>query len=258
MKKNNFFSNIWWGFCYPFVFLHLATKYFFAKKKLKKYIKRPEEFLDEEKYDTIYKLTKPISFLFKIKTVELFKEKKISKKPQLIVLNHRSVIDSLIVFKFLYEQLGTEFIFVAKKELENHKFGKLLKLIDTLFIDRNNLREAPNIINQQKEIIARKHKSLVVFIEGTRNTNKELLEFKSAALEVAYKTMCIIQPIVLYNTENYYENKKDKQANKEIFMEILKNIQPNAYLSINRQILSKNIQKEMQSVIDNYLNNLDK
>lgn len=246
----NLIKIIAWAIGCPFVFIWFSLKWFSAKSKSRKYKKNPEDFLNDEKYDTLYKLAKPTLYFLRIKVSDLFKDKKINKKNQLIIANHRSFIDSLLLFMFLYEQLGPHFIFVAKKELESSKLGHLLKLIDTIFIDRNNLRQMVSSINDQIDIIKNKNKSVIIFPEGTRNTSNELLEFKSGAFEVAYKTMCTIQPIVFMNTEDYWENRKGVETKRPLFMEVLEPYQSNTFLVIDRQIFTNNVQKNMQDTIN--------
>ena len=211
--------------------------------------------MENEKYDTVYNLAKPVKYFLRIKTADIFKDLKISKNNQLIVVNHHSFIDSFLLFIFLYEQLGTNFVFVAKKELEDKKLGRVLKLIDSIFIDRNNLRQMVSSINDQVKIMKEKNKSIVLFPEGTRNTTKNLLEFKSGAFELAYKNICPIQPIIFLNTEDYWEDRKQTKIKRDIVMEVLEPIQPNNFLHIDRQIFAKNVQKKMQDAINKHLKN---
>ncbi len=211
--------------------------------------------MENEKYDTVYNLAKPVKYFLRIKTADIFKDLKISKNNQLIVVNHHSFIDSFLLFIFLYEQLGTNFVFVAKKELEDKKIGRVLKLIDSIFIDRNNLRQMVSSINDQVKIMKERNKSIVLFPEGTRNTTKNLLEFKSGAFELAYKNICPIQPIIFLNTEDYWEDRKQTKIKRDIVMEVLEPIQPNNFLHIDRQIFAKNVQKKMQDAINKHLKN---
>ena len=211
--------------------------------------------MENEKYDTVYNLAKPVKYFLRIKTADIFKDLKISKNNQLIVVNHHSFIDSFLLFIFLYEQLGTNFVFVAKKELEDKKLGRVLKLIDSIFIDRNNLRQMVSSINDQVKIMKERNKSIVLFPEGTRNTTKNLLEFKSGAFELAYKNICPIQPIIFLNTEDYWEDRKQTKIKRDIVMEVLEPIQPNNFLHIDRQIFAKNVQKKMQDAINKHLKN---
>ncbi len=251
---NNILKNFAWGLGCPFVFIWFVIKWFTTKLKARKYLKNPEDFLEQEKYEILYKIAKPTSYLLKLKISEIIKDFNIPKKVQLIIANHRSYIDLLILYVFLYEQLGTKFIFVAKKELADSKLGHILKLIDTIFIDRTNLRQMVSSINTQYDVMKTKGKSIVVFPEGTRNTKNELLEFKPGAFEIAYKTISPIQPILFLNTNAYWEDKKEFKKNKpEIIFKVINPFLPNKFLNIDRQILAKNIRNEMQKNINQLL-----
>ncbi len=243
-----FIKTIWWAFTLPFVYFHFAFRIMFAKKKARKYKRNPTDFLDDEKYDTIYKLAR--IFLY-TKRVNLKyyegKDYKLLNKPQFIVVNHRSLLDAVLTFVFIHNNSSIRPIFVAKKELEDSFLGSLLNLIDTIYIERDNLRQAISTLETQKDKI-KENKSIVIFPEGTRNTGDELLEFKSGAFELAYKTMVPIQPIVIAHQEQYIEEKhKTPRKNKKpIAFKVLEPIQPANFINIDRNILAKKVRSQMQ------------
>jgi 1-acyl-sn-glycerol-3-phosphate acyltransferase len=134
----------------------------------------------------------------------------------LFVVNHRSAMfDPVTIYPFLKNPAG----FIAKKELEKIPlFSWWLKLANSLFIDRDNIREGYKTIVQAIEKLQR-GVSILIFPEGTRNKDREsktsMLPFHDASFKPAVKANVPIVPIALYNTEESFENHKPKiYANK--------------------------------------------
>ncbi len=134
----------------------------------------------------------------------------------LYVVNHRSAMfDPVTIYPFLKRPAG----FIAKKELEKIPyFAYWLKLSNSLFIDRENIREGYKTIVQAIEKLQR-GVSILIFPEGTRNKDQEsktsMLPFHDASFKPAVKANVPIVPIALYNTADSFENHKPKiYANK--------------------------------------------
>ncbi len=243
------FKIFWWALSLPFVYLHFLLKFLRAKRKARKYKRNPDDFLDDEKYDTVYKLARIFLYTKRI-NLKYFEGKgfKLLNKPQLVVVNHRSNLDAILTFVFLYKSSLIRPIFIAKKELEDSSIGPILSLIDTIFIERDNLRQAVASLDIQKQKI-KENKMIILFPEGTRNTEEELLEFKSGAFELAYKTMVPIQPIVIAHQEKHMEEKRKtaRKDKKAIAFEVLEPLQPANFINIDRNILAKKIREQMQT-----------
>ncbi len=216
-----FFKKILWYISLPFVYIILVFKVLFGKRKAKKYLKNPDDFLDSERYDCVFSLAKLFLYTKNI-TMKQFEEMdvKILSKSQLVISNHRSNIDPILIYCFLYLKSNIRPVFVAKKELQESYFSFVFDLIDTIYIDRENLRQMVTSLNDQIKTL-KDNKILVIFPEGTRNTNDKMLDFKSGAFELAYKTMSPIQPIVISNQEFYMEKSNEKQKKKEILIWLL-------------------------------------
>ena len=129
----------------------------------------------------------------------------------LYVVNHRSAMfDPVTIYPFLKRPAG----FIAKKELEKIPyFAYWLKLANSLFIDRENIREGYKTIVQAIEKLQR-GVSILIFPEGTRNKDQEsktsMLPFHDASFKPAVKANVPIVPIALYNTADSFENHKPK------------------------------------------------
>ena len=134
----------------------------------------------------------------------------------LFVANHRSAMfDPVTIYPFLKRPAG----FIAKKELEKIPlFSWWLKLSNSLFVDRKNIREGYKTIMQAVDNLER-GVSMLIFPEGTRNKDTEsktsMLPFHDASFKPAVKANVPIVPIALYNTAESFENHKPKiYANK--------------------------------------------
>ncbi len=246
-------KTFFWGLGYPFVGLHAAIRFHVLKRKNKKYQKHHDDFLPEERYKIVNTLIKAVRYLKRIKLAEVKGKEKISNKAQLIICNHRSNYDAIILYSYLYEKLNNNFVFVAKKELKDSKLGRVFDFIDTLYLDRENLRESVKLLEEQKKLL-KEGKVIVVFPEGTRNQSEELLEFKSGAFEPAYSALCPILPLLIAHTDQYCESKKEYRGHKEpIELMVMEEFKPTNFLSIDRVILAKNIQKKMQAEYNEFI-----
>lgn len=239
-------KTILWAITLPFVAIFAHIKKASIRRKAKKFKSHPEDFLDIERYTDVYKFLKLVRYLMKVKIGDKLGKEKISNRPQLIIANHRSNVDPILLFLLCYEQLNNNFVFIAKKELKDSKYGYIYEYIGTLFLDRENLRDGIKLIDKQTSLL-KQGKTVIVFPEGTRNKDEGILEFKSGAFEPAYKALCSIQPIIFFNTEQHLEMKKEIKDKKPIKILIMKAIQPDKFIAIDRNIFARNIQREMQS-----------
>lgn len=119
----------------------------------------------------------------------------------LLVSNHRSVIDPLIV-EVAIEETELYGHWIAKKELYNSLFfGLFVRNSGTILLDR----EKSQMGNFFKDIKtqATKGDSIFIFPEGTRNKGtSELGEFKEGSKIIAVKNRLDILPVHIKNDAN--------------------------------------------------------
>jgi 1-acyl-sn-glycerol-3-phosphate acyltransferase len=176
---------------------------------------------------------------------------KIPKKPCLFVINHKSNIDPFIMIKVLMQQKGLSyFSIVGKDELRKRKLvAATMQLIDSIFINRNDMRSVYDGFEQQKIAITNGGKSIVLFIEGHRYFQDEFGEFKSAALKIAYQTYIPIVPIVIYGTSGLMDkNKSNRNPRKYVYVKALPVIKPTEFITSSSEFIVNKLKTDMQKV----------
>ena len=135
----------------------------------------------------------------------------------LLISNHRSIIDPLIIEIALKDSLIHGF-WVSKKELYNSLFfGTFTRNSDSILLDR----EAANMssfFKDTKEVVASGN-SIFIFPEGTRNKeNTPLSSFKDGARLIALKNRLPLLPVFIRTNAN--EILKDAINNRTKDLEI--------------------------------------
>ena len=119
-------------------------------------------------------------------------KKNIPKGRAILVCNHRSNIDYVYLFTFLWRK---QYV-LSKEELYKNRFvSKFFKLCGGIPVNRDNV--GIGTIKSSLKVL-NKDKVLTIFPEGTRNkTGSDLLEFKGGASIFSVKTNAPIIPIFI-------------------------------------------------------------
>ena len=117
------------------------------------------------------------------------------KKAYVMVSNHQSMLDILIIYRtFLH------FKWVAKSSLYKVPvIGWNLWFNRHVGLDRNNPKSQRKMLLQCSEHL-KNGSSLMIFPEGTRSRNGELISFKEGAFIIAKKEKTDIVPMVIDNS----------------------------------------------------------
>ncbi len=251
-----FFKKLGWALAYIFVAITLGIKFLNLKKMAKKYNFDPESVDAETRFNAVYKFAKTYLY-FKQVDIKLHGKEKLEDKTMFFVCNHVSDLDPIVLFKVIHEQQCPRPIFLAKIELTLEKYAPILSLIDVIYIDRENLRQTVEAVNQQQEVLKDKE-SVVVFPEGTRNQDNpdKLLEFKAASLTAAYETFTTIQPIVINNTKDLVKTHVFKKRDRTVHVKFLKSYQPINFVNIAKDKFAEKLQSNMQQEYDSLLKEL--
>ena len=127
----------------------------------------------------------------------LGKENLTAQRPAVFIFNHRNQVDPVIAAVLVRDN----WVGVGKKELESDPIlGPLGKLLDTVFIDRDDQVAAVESLHEAEER-TKKGLSIVIAPEGTRIDTTEVGPFKKGPFRIAMAAGIPIVPIVIRNAE---------------------------------------------------------
>lgn len=118
------------------------------------------------------------------------------------VSNHQGNFDVPIMLGYIGEPKAL----LAKAELARLPIiRQWMKHLNCIFVDRNNVRQAINSLNEAGKLIESNY-SVVVFPEGTRSKRDEIGDFKPGAFRIAAKTGAPIVPVRIQGSYKLMED----------------------------------------------------
>lgn len=119
----------------------------------------------------------------------------------LLISNHRSIIDPLII-EMALENSNINGFWVSKKELYNSFFfGAFTKNAGSILLDRESSNMS-SFFKSTKEVVKNGH-SIYIFPEGTRNKDETpLSSFKEGSRIIAIKNKLPILPVYIRTNAN--------------------------------------------------------
>ena len=140
------------------------------------------------------------------------------KKSYVVIGNHPSTLD---IFTHI-TALPVSIRFLTKTELFRIPiFGRVLKTLGLPRIDRKNAKANFEKINDSVNQVIKLGNSIMIFPEGKRSNQKELLPFKKGASHIAKNFNLPIIPVVSHNAHNLMVKGKVWLKSGEIKIEIL-------------------------------------
>lgn len=192
------------------------------RKLSKKYKSGKRELSAQFRNDFITKYADKILKTHNVE-VKVFGYENIVKGPALLVPNHLSNADALIIMSALKnpseakEDLNKISTFLAKKELYDKKISRhILNLIDTFFIDREKIRESVTVLNDFGKYVKENKTYGVIFPEGTRSKDGNLGDFKAGAFTIAKKLLLPIIPVTINYSGLVFDSSRKEKLNVEI------------------------------------------
>lgn len=118
------------------------------------------------------------------------------EKGIIFVCNHQSNLDIPVIVSALHIDVG----FVAKKEMKSWPFFNIwMKRSKCVFLNRENPREGIKDIKEAVKVVKDGY-PIVIFPEGERTLDEEILRFKKGSFKLATETNGIIVPLTLKGT----------------------------------------------------------
>lgn len=190
---------------------------------------------------------KVVIFISGVKTTVIGFENIPKDEPVLFVGNHNSYFDIVIAYSMMPRLTG----FVAKKEIEKAPFLSVwMKRLHCLFLDRNNIKEGLKTILEGIDLIKNHDISIVIFPEGTRSKDGNMLPFKEGSLKFAEKSGCKIVPMVQNNNAAIFENQFPAIRPTKTVLEFGKPIDIKTLSPEDRKFLGAYTQRIIQEIYD--------
>lgn len=122
---------------------------------------------------------------------------RLPREPFVLVSNHRSDFDPIVVFALLRRR---KIVYISKES--NFKIpiaGPFIRGAGCLAIDRENAMRAMRTLKRAADRLKNEGICIGIYPEGTRSKTGELLEFKTGAFYLAKKAEA---PVVVMTTQN--------------------------------------------------------
>ena len=143
-------------------------------------------------------------------------EKVDPKKPYVIVMNHNTLFDIVVLYF-----LRLEYRWVSKIEVVKAPyFGQFLYLHGDILINRGRATQALEQLRAEGKMWLDRGVSIAIFPEGTRSKTGEMGRFNPGAFDLAKRNEVEVLPIVLHGTRTVTEGWKWSWRNR-ITLQIL-------------------------------------
>jgi 1-acyl-sn-glycerol-3-phosphate acyltransferase len=127
------------------------------------------------------------------------------KKSYVYMANHQSLVDGPLLFKIIPQNLR---VLLKKEVFRLPLVGTGMKLTEFIPIDRGDKAGARKSIELAIEKIKEKNYSFLIFPEGTRSFDGNLLPFKRGGFVLALKSGIPIVPITIIGSREVLPKKK--------------------------------------------------
>jgi 1-acyl-sn-glycerol-3-phosphate acyltransferase len=169
---------------------------------------------------------------------------KFSGNSYIYMSNHQSNFDIPV----LYSALPVQFRWLAKAELFRIPiFGNSMRCAGYISIDRSNRKSAFQSLVQATDMI-RNGTSVMIFPEGTRSTDGQLLPFKKGGFLLAVDAGVPIIPIKIYNTQKVMPKGRLLVRHHRVMIQIGSPIQTSGYTRKTKDDLIARVRDAMLSM----------
>lgn len=176
-------------------------------------------------------------------------KEKLDNKPKIIIANHQSQEDILLIYR-----LGVPFRWISKAEVFKVPiYGWFMRLKGDIKLLRSSKASIRKMIKDAEKVI-NKGCVITIFPEGTRSKTGKIGNFKEGAFKLAFDTKVPIVPVVISGTgqQLIYPNGIFKGKHTAT-MKVLDEIKYSEYKDMDIKELSQ----KARSLIENELNNLN-
>ena len=193
-------------------------------------------------------VTKCAQFVFKLGLIPVHKSgyEKIIDKQCIVVANHASYIDAIILHAFL----PPHFSFVIKSEMKKVPIAHFLfRRVGSKFVERfvtsESARDARNLMRD-----ADSGESLAFFPEGTFTNEPGLKKFRTGAFVIAKKSNLPLVPVVINGSRKILPAGAFIPRYNKLDVHILDPIQPDNPISSSTRDLLSAVRFKMLEILD--------
>jgi 1-acyl-sn-glycerol-3-phosphate acyltransferase len=193
-------------------------------------------------------LARVISF----RTIDVSGREKIVKGTTYVIIsNHQSILDILLLYFVRYK-----FKWISK--IENIKvpiLGWYLKMADYIIIDRGNEESKVRMLEESYQCL-KSGTSIMLFPEGTRSYDSKIGFFKRGAFQLAIQANIPVLPIIIDGTGSLLPKKGlIFGGGQTLRVRILDPVAPESFGTDKPDILAKNFQDEMIKKLEDFRSN---
>ncbi|MBM6691110.1 1-acyl-sn-glycerol-3-phosphate acyltransferase [Fusobacterium mortiferum] len=166
------------------------------------------------------------------------------EKGIIYVCNHQSNLDIPVIVSALHMDVG----FVAKKEMKSWPFFNIwMRKSKCVFLNRENPREGIKDIKEAVKVIKEGY-PIVIFPEGERTLDGEMLRFKKGSFKLATETNGIIIPLTLKGTFDIQKRGEWKMKRNQLVTVVVD--EPIYVSSLSKEEL-KDLSTTVREIIEN-------
>lgn len=166
------------------------------------------------------------------------------EKGIIYVCNHQSNLDIPVIVSALHMDVG----FVAKKEMKSWPFFNIwMRKSKCVFLNRENPREGIKDIKEAVKVIKEGY-PIVIFPEGERTLDGEILRFKKGSFKLATETNGIIIPLTLKGTFDIQKRGEWKMKRNQLVTVVVD--EPIYVSSLSKEKL-KDLSTTVREIIEN-------
>ena len=166
------------------------------------------------------------------------------EKGIIYVCNHQSNLDIPVIVSALHMDVG----FVAKKEMKSWPFFNIwMRKSKCVFLNRENPREGIKDIKEAVKVIKEGY-PIVIFPEGERTLDGEILRLKKGSFKLATETNGIIIPLTLKGTFDIQKRGEWKMKRNQLVTVVVD--EPIYVSSLSKEEL-KDLSTTVREIIEN-------
>jgi len=171
-----------------------------------------------------------------------------NKQRYLVIANHQSSFDIMLLFKLL----NINFRFIIKEEyFKIPILGRTFTAAEHISINRTNSLKALESLNSALKLITEKNYSIAIFPEGTRSLDGKIHKFKAGLTFFLENIKIPILPIVIKGTFDIMPKKSRIINRSKIKVKILKSIEIENFTKSEKKQLVNDLQNLIEKEFEN-------